>query len=191
MSILNEIIDIVDNRVAGETVSPNHMIGSKFQRDRIKHVCEATLKSFKGDILEIGCHEGSTTIILCDLARKYKRKVFAIDPWNGSQQGDESVYKRFAERTKEYNDVLSVYRNKSQDDNVRELVDNSNICFSFVDGLHTYAACKADIELCKSNSGTMCVDDLSWMKELRDLFEESSFEKYYNPACREGYYVVP
>ena len=191
MNHLDDIIDIVDKCSTGETLSPNHMIGSKFQRERIKRICELTLKLYKGDILEIGCHEGSTTIILCELARKYKRRVLAIDPWNGSQQGDESVYKRFVERTRKYTDVLSVYRNKSQDDTVCELVDNSNICFSFVDGLHTYAACKVDIELCKNNSGTMCVDDLSWMEELRDLFDESPFDKYHNPVCREGYYVVP
>jgi hypothetical protein len=191
MRLLSEIIDIVDKRSTDETTSPPHMIGSKFQRDRIKHVCEATLKLFEGDILEIGCHVGNTTIILCELARKYKRRVLAVDPWDGNQQGDENVYRQFTKKTEEYSDVLSVYRYRSQDNVIHDLINNSNICFSFIDGLHTYDACKADIELCKNNSGIMCVDDLSWAKELRYLFEERSFEKYYNPTCREGYFVVP
>ena len=190
MNLLQEITNIVDSNSSDELTTPVHKKGSKFQRNRISYICEATLKQFDGDILEIGCHTGMTTVVLCKLARKYNRRVYAVDPYDGNQQGNEDVFKHFTERTKDYIDVLSFFRYKSQDPVIHELINDSNICFSFVDGLHTYDACKADIELCKNNTGTMCVDDLGWHAGIRRLFEEYSFDKYYNPLCREGYYVI-
>lgn len=191
---IQDIQKIVDSLTNGEHKSPVHVKGSKFQRDRINKICDMTLKNYTGDILEIGCHTGLTTIKLCELARKHNRQVHAVDPWNGDQQGNERVYQQFIERTSDYSDVLTTHRMKSDHPDVKQLVESGNFCFSFVDGLHTYNACKQDIKLCSINTGVMCVDDLGYLPDLLRLFHEMqkayNFQSYFNSECREGYYIV-
>ena len=70
----------------------------------------------------------------------------------------------------------------------------NKFAFCWVDGLHTYDACRQDIDSCSGQKGIIAVDDLRWLPDLMRLFEEKKeeyiLESYYNENCREGYYVT-
>jgi predicted O-linked N-acetylglucosamine transferase (SPINDLY family) len=121
------------------------------------------IKNLDGDILEIGAHKGECTRLLLDFAEKYNKKVYVIDPWCGDQQGDEDIYQNyFIPNTKDF-DNLVVCREKSNSKIARAFMKNLNICFSFIDGLHTYEALDIDIKnakQCHTNGGIIVVDDV-------------------------------
>ena len=192
----NEIEKIIESTIGTETKKgevKNHSYGSKNQRERLKRICELSLNNTEGDILEIGAHIGLTTKIFCELARKYNRKVMVIDPWNGQQEGNQSVYVEFMKNTKGYDDVLTVHRQSSLLPESREIIQNNKFAMCFVDGLHTKDACRYDIESCINQKGIIAVDDLTWSPGLKDLVFGFS-EKYkrknvVNNKIREGYII--
>ena len=175
---------------------PVHQAGSIHQRSRLREIAELALENYEGDILEIGCHVGTTTTIFAELAKKHDRKVVVIDPWDGRQEGNQSVYEQFMENTKEYHDIIDINRMGSQGEKAIELIKNGKFAFCWIDGLHTPFACKSDIEACHGQIGIQAVDDLSWSYgcALRELFyamaKKYNYEQHYDTRCREGYYVV-
>jgi predicted O-linked N-acetylglucosamine transferase (SPINDLY family) len=121
------------------------------------------ISHLKGDILEIGAHKGECTRILLEYAKICNKKVYVIDPWCGDQQGNEQIYQNyFIPNTQEY-DNLIVCREKSNSLEAIKFMENLNICFSFIDGLHTYNALDCDIKHvknCHKNGGIIVVDDV-------------------------------
>lgn len=193
--MIEKIKEIVDSLVHDENLNEGgkHSWGCRNQRERIKRVCELAVSNLEGDILEIGCHIGLTTRILCEIARKHNRKVIVVDPWNGQQEGNQSVYEVFLQNTKEYEDVLEINRVSSFSREGKDVISRNKFAFCWIDGLHTYEACKQDIDSCAPHNAILAVDDLKWLPELMILFKEKSreydFESYYNEICREGYYI--
>lgn len=92
-------------------------------------------------VLEIGCDIGDTTQFLLD--SNPDCVVTGIDPyvnyidWNGNNLNErESVYERFMERLKGYNNRFGLLRDYS-DNVVNNLLDNW-FDVIFIDGLHEY-----------------------------------------------------
>lgn len=136
-------------------------------------VLEELLKNTdSGDILEIGAHEGGHTLLFLELAKKYNRKVFVIDPYNGQQQGNDSVYKVFLSRTKDYDNLVHL-RHTSQSDEAAELIKSNKFIYAFIDGLHTIPALEQDINVSMysmMNNSVICIDD-SEISGWEDLWE--------------------
>lgn len=193
--MIQEIKKIVDELSINENLTEGgrHSWGCKNQRQRLEKVCELAIQNFDGDILEIGCHVGLSTKIFAKLAKKYNRKVIVVDPWNGQQEGNQTVYEAFMHNTSEYHDLIEVNRVSSFSEEGKKVIMNNKFAFCWIDGLHTYDACKKDIDSCSGQTGILAVDDLRWLPELLSLFwdkkEEYNFESYYNENCREGYYI--
>ena len=197
--ILDKLIKINDKWAEQEPDHgqfPAHQGGSIHQRARLKEIAELALENYEGDILEIGCHIGITTSIYAELAQKHGRKVVVIDPWDGRQQGNQSVYDQFMKNTEDYHDIIEINRMGSQEKEAIELIKSREFAFCWIDGLHTPFACKSDIEACHGQIGIQAVDDLSWSSggALKQLFyimaDKYDYEQHYDTRCREGYYVV-
>lgn len=194
--MIERIREIVDKYATDEPSGldiPVHSIGCKFQRPRLREIAELALQNYDGDILEIGCHIGLTTVVFGELAKKYNRRVVTVDPWNGMQEGNQQVYECFVENTIEYKDYIDVHRCESQSETGRQVIQGGKFAFCWIDGLHTPWACRQDIETCSTQTGILAVDDLRWLPALEELFYHSAkkfgFDQYYNDRCREGYYV--
>ena len=191
MSIIEKIKEI-ELLYQEDSNLPNPKFGAGYRRERIRDLLPYVFESYEGDVLEIGCHVGKTTIFLCEQARKFNRKVFCIDPYCGEQEGDENVFREFKKNTEQYADVLNFYRISSQSDKAKKVLKDNKFCFVLIDGLHTVDGCRKDIELCKGIP-VQAVDDLTWGKGLKKLFlqkaEEYNYESYHGKVCREGYYI--
>ena len=194
--MINNIVKIVDKWAADEPSGldiPIHSIGCKFQRNRLKEVCELALQNYEGDILEIGCHIGLTTVIFAELAEQYGRRVITVDPWNGMQEGNQQIYECFMENTIKHQHVIDVNRCESQSGQGKKVIQEGKFAFCWIDGLHTPWACRQDIESCSTQTGILAVDDLRWLPALEELFyhcaKKYDFKHHYDDRCREGYYV--
>jgi len=145
-----------------------HWLGRKYSRERVQRCAEWSARNYDGDFVEIGAWHGETTVKLAEIAKKYNRKVIVIDPWSEATeafdgadyiQGDE--YDIWCENTKEYSDIIEVYRTSSHDPKLPEILKEKELCFAWVDGSHTAQALTNDLNLVK-HSAVIGVDDISY-----------------------------
>ena len=163
--------------------------GSTYLRERIATIAERCARDWEGDLVEIGCLNGSATVLLARVARLYNRRVIAIDPWQiGTQNCDGGEYEIFAKTIFEHRDIVDVLRLDSRDVQVKDYLAKRELCFGYVDGLHTYEAAKIDIANC-SHARIVCVDDLNWNLDVRRAFEESPRDKVFLESMHEGWLV--
>jgi hypothetical protein len=70
-------------------------------------------------------------------------------------------------------------------------IKNKQLCFAFVDGLHTYEACLQDIQTVAHCFGVIAVDDTTWSPDVVRAFREGSALTNRNSLCipvlRESY----
>lgn len=111
-------------------------------------------------VLEIGAHAGLTTCVY--LACPLVHRVYVVDPYDGAQQGNEDVMLSFFQNTDAHRDRVCMLRDTSQSMRGKEFIRQiPHLGFAFVDGLHTYAAARDDIESCaKADAAVICVDDV-------------------------------
>lgn len=191
--IRQAIEDIMEKYSHDENFSGGpHSHGAKNQRDRLSEVAMASCNAYgAAPIIEIGAHKGLTTKRFIEIAKLVDTDVIVIDPWNGKQEGNESVYQQFLENTKDHDGHLQVYRLESQSDEAKAIIQSiERYSFAWVDGLHTFGASKQDIESLKDNCPVIAVDDLKWCGEVEKAFNiVEGFTKLRHANCREGYLV--
>ncbi len=166
--------------------------GSVHQRSRIAQVAEYCAQGWGGDIIEIGCWVGATTHKLAEVARRYNRRVVAVDPWEiGTQNCKGGEYEKFLSAIEGYEDIVDIVRLSSLDQKAINLIKKRSFCFAFVDGLHTYEACLSDIQTVSHCQGVIAVDDILWSPKVEQAFFEGATiinrQKLHLPTLREGY----
>lgn len=144
------------------------------QRERIQAVAEFVALEHAGDFVEIGCLHGSTTVLLADVARRFGRRVLAIDPFElGTQNCFGGEFEIFMRTIEPYADVIDFYRLRSDDPHVIQELARREIALAFVDGLHTYDTCLGDIKSV-GHATVIAVDDTLWSAEVRKAFEDGA-----------------
>ena len=134
---------------------------SSFQ-SKLKKIAEKCCEEYDGDIVEIGCLNGATTNHLASIAKKYNKKVWAVDPYEIGTQNcqDESTYNEFIKNALTPHPLtVSLLRYSSLDLALIDIIKNKNLCFAYVDGLHTEEACYSDIMTVSHCTGVIAVDD--------------------------------
>lgn len=169
--------------------------GSHYQRERIAAIARYCAQIFAGDIIEIGCLHGSTTVLLAAVAREFGRRVIAVDPWEvGRQEIIGGEFDIFLRTTAPYCDIIDIIRLPSQDPTAVRAIAERKLCFAFVDGRHAYAECLADIDTVSHCEGIIAVDDVQWNDEVALAFERSKLRLGYMPIygtyIREAYLVT-
>lgn len=139
------------------------------------------IKSCNGQyVIEIGCYLGNTTSFLAEHCRIYNKKLIAIDPWDGLQDNSSNeIYSQFCRNTKDFSDVLTVIKEKSQN-SIKYLPKdlNNNCSLVFVDGLHTYPGPLMDLinfYPLLSVGGVIAVHDVfdfHWKKDIQRAIKE-------------------
>jgi predicted O-methyltransferase YrrM len=154
---------------------------------KLPYAAEFCCQNFNGDLVEIGCLRGSMTLLYAKVAKKYNRKVWAIDPWyEDNKKYDKNLqgfYDEFLEKIKDYKDYVEIIKASSLDKDTIKKIKNIDICFASVDGLHTKDACYSDIMSVSHCSGVIAVDDvidsrgeINWQQKMRDAIGEAMID---------------
>ena len=167
--------------------------GTIQRRDRIRAVAQYAAEHFDGDLLEIGCHCGATTVVLARIAAAHGRRVIGIDPWEpGTQNCQGHEYGEFVKVMTPWQDILDVLRLPSEDEKAIEYIKARELCFAYVDGRHTYENCYSDIIAC-GHAAVIAVDDLIWNQDVERAFndgcDELGRQAIRHDMIAEGYLV--
>ena len=164
------------------------------QPDRLRWVAELCAEQFPGDLVEIGAKVGATTRVLAEIARQYDRRIIVVDPWEAGSPGCHGwEYDVFLENTREYADIIDIYRTTSTNRDTIAALKMRPLCFAYVDGLHRYDVCYSDIMTVAHTAGIIVVDDIYWSVNLGRAFTDAAndtwrFPVWRNtPPMREGY----
>lgn len=136
------------------------------------------LEKVEGDILEIGAHRGASTRMFCEIAEKFGRKVYVIDPWDGRQEGDAGIYGEFVANTADCKNLI-VHRMGSEKPEAFQAIKDIKFAFIFIDGLHSYDAVVIDFTRYRtllSAHGVICVDDWTGPYEFCDQVRRAVLE---------------
>lgn len=181
---------IVNRLTDEEAPTGDPWSGGTQQGARLKGVAEYCIANFPGDLIEIGCYSGVTTLALATIAQSAGRRVIALDPW----AEDSHIYDVFLQYIQEYRDIIDVIRLSSQDHKAIARIRKRGLTFAFIDGLHTYNAALTDIVTVGHCAGVIAVDDVSYKcepEDLRPAFLDGARAigraVYWHPKCREGY----
>lgn len=106
----------------------------------------------------------------------------------------------FQKNTAEFSDIIEVIKLSSLDREAKEELRKREICFSFVDGLHTYDACLSDILAVGHTKGVIGVDDIGVLSfqdvnnneivDLRIKLGLARHDEYLRTAYRRGAYLI-
>lgn len=166
---------------------------------RHKLLLPQILEKVDGDILEIGAHRGDSTRMLCEIAEKFNRKVYVIDPWDGRQEGNNDVYGEFCTNTADCKNLI-VHRMGSEKPEAFEAVKDIKLAFLFIDGMHSYDAVVSDFTKFRkllSDKAVICVDDWtgpydfcdSIRRGVRDHMNDD-YEEIQSPGSLIEKYIV-
>lgn len=172
--------------------------GSIQQRERLSAVAEWCVRNHPGDLIEIGCLHGGTTVHLADIAQSHGRHVICVDPWppkcplTNTDYGPDP-FAIFKERLQPWWDILDVFKTSSMDAATVPAIKSRPLAFAFVDGLHSYEATLSDIKTVSHCSGVIAVDDVLWSEDVRRAYDEGAKlikrRKVWLEHNREGYLV--
>ncbi|NEN92937.1 MAG: hypothetical protein F6K48_30210 [Okeania sp. SIO3H1] len=193
-SIIKDVVNILQETTKEEKIELPQKFnqGSLNQHQRIARVAEYCVQTWPGDLIEIGCFEGETTKLLAEVAQKYNRRLVAVNPWEiGIQNPQGGEYEAFLKKIELYQTNVDIVRGSSLDEKTIALIKSRELCFAFVDNLHTYDDCLSDIKTVSHCQGIIAVNDLLLNYEIDSAFnkgaEVTQSRKLYLPICKEGY----
>lgn len=172
--------------------------GATQNRLRVETVARYCAEHWEGDLVEIGCLYGGTTVLIAAVAREYNRRVIAVDPWLELPFYADNPYGIFCRTMEPYKDIVDIVKMSSLTEEAIAYVKTRPLCFAYVDGLHTYEAVSSDIRTTAHCAGIVSVDDLIespaapyYNEHIRRAFGEGAKSLCRTPMlhylCREGY----
>lgn len=181
-----------------EKVFAKHTEWELGNRPRLKMVAEYCVQNWTGDIIEIGLGHGNTTKIFAEIAHAHGRRVIAVDPFDIFDTGwGNDYFEVFLNNTKPWYDIIDLIKASSLDPETIRAIGKQELCFAYVDGLHTYDACLSDIKAVGHCRGILAVDDLhgnyNYSPALLRAFLEGAVVldrvPIENGLAREGYLI--
>lgn len=166
-------------------------------RPRMESIADYCARRWKGDLIEIGCLYGATTLRLARVARYYGRRVICVDPWKQEPFYKANPFGYFQKITAMYSDIIDIVKMRSQEQEAIDYVQARDLCFALVDGAHSYKAVKSDLMTVAHCRGIIAVDDLfiwegaqTYRAGIRKAMLEASIEQQriaILSLTREGY----
>ncbi len=171
--------------------------------ERFDYLLDYILQLDMGNLIEVGCGSGMTTKIMLAAAKKYERKVIAIDPFESDSTMPEGYggypFSVFADNTVGYRDQLVLCRHRSLSSYSLDAINaNGPIAFAFLDGLQYRTNVLNELRLCAvKNVAVICVDDINRLTDVsqvplavRDFMKECDKYEFVGNDLIEGYLVL-
>lgn len=166
-SDLRAILQAYTETGPNRTCANRHEYGGCYQRERVAALADWCLQRYEGDLVEIGACRGLCTRLLAAVAAKHGRKVIVVDPWvTGTQDCEGGEFEEFQKNTVEWREHLEVVRQVSDAPAVFAHLRGRSVAFAFVDGLHTFDACRSDFLLLRETTGLVVADDARYNVEV-------------------------
>jgi predicted O-methyltransferase YrrM len=161
---------------------PTHMTVA--ERLLLYHL--ACAQKEKSVIVEVGSYLGASSSFLASAAKEKNHHVYCVDTWlnDGMSEGKRDTYEEFCTNIAPVRDCIHVLRGTSVQ---MSKVFKEEIDLLFIDGDHTYAACKEDVVnwLPKvKNGGVVVLHDVAWSKGVRSVVDE-----FIRPVQKEEKYI--
>lgn len=170
--------------------------GKLFYRDRIALAARKACESVAGDILEIGCYGGSTSVRLAEVARACGRRVLCIDNWPSgtSYMLREEAFPGFKKAVEPYKDVLDWADIDAHSPEGLALIRSRQWAFVFVDDGHDYADVIAELRAAMPvTNGILACDDIfvpDERKAMEDAVNEMpGWDLEFIPNTSEGWII--
>lgn len=159
-----------------ERAHPDHEAsrwGGRF-RDRIEQYARKAAKKFPGDLIEIGCYAGDTTLRIIKVAQEFGRKVICVDNWlpNTGYELDK-VELVFRKQVEQYKDFVTIIKGDAHIEEIMKQIKQHNYCFALSDDGHSYNDHKTELDtLIPITNGLIAVDDV-YLPEVRQAIADS------------------
>jgi len=107
----------------------------------------ASLAPKNTDALEIGSYLGASAGYIATAMKHRKGRLYCVDTWHNETMldGERDTFAEFRNNTAKVSDVIVPIRKRSEDLQPGDLA--SKIGFVFIDGDHSYEACKRDFDI--------------------------------------------
>ena len=144
-------------------------------------------------IVEIGSYLGASSTFLAIAAKERSCVVYCVDTWvnDGMAEGPRDTYAEFLSNTQRFADEIRPLRGTSVEIAKRF---SEPIDLLFLDGDHSYAGCRSDIEawLPKLQPGAVVVfHDFGWAEGVQRTVQEmvKPIEQYPGHVMENTYYA--
>jgi hypothetical protein len=188
---VQEVLRRFDEASFNAGCADKHEYGGRWQSERVAAMADLSLEEHPGDIVEIGCCAGVTTKLLAEVASRRGRRVIAIDPWiPGTQNCDGGEYEVFLRNIEPWKAAVDIWKASSLALETTRRLAERKLAFAFVDGLHTYEACRSDFAAVSHAEGLIVADDMRYNREvclaLRLAAHRLGRRVFQVPRFREG-----
>ena len=141
-----------------------------------------------GTIIEIGSYLGKSILSIADICKENNNKIYCVDTWKGSpehQDGEpyslcpvDKLFDTFMNNVKSlgFEDIITPIRMTSSKASEEFFQDRIAADLIFIDGEHSYASVKEDIESWNRNlkkDGILCGHDIVW-PEIKKALEDTN-----------------
>jgi len=166
---------------------------------RIRDIIRPLVEITPGNIVEIGCGVGQSSVYFLEAARDFNRRFVAVDPWGDSYKsnGKANGY-TFAEFSKSV-DIMSphivVCRTESGDpEAIKTILAYASYAFGFVDGdVFSVKSVLGDMQtLAGCGTSIICVDDQAQefvRPAINEFKKDWQYDEYFAEGMLETYLV--
>ena len=129
--------------------------------------------------VEIGSYLGSSACFIAAGIRKAENeaKLYCMDTWQNDAmtEGQRDTFDEFTTNTKKYKNIIVPLRGWSYDTITELTKSEQQIDFLFLDGDHSYDACKKDWDLYRpllQNNSIVILHDSGWSEGVQKVIKE-------------------
>jgi len=158
------IRDAIEDMAKQERAKENSVAekGGALFSPRMQQIASLAAATYEGDLIEIGCYSGTTSILLAAVARETNRKLTCVDNWIPNTGWDhEGAEKGFLKDMKPFAEWVEILRMDAHSEEAIERIKQRKYCFALSDDGHQYEDHLSELRtLLPITAGVVVADDI-------------------------------
>ena len=129
---------------------------------RMQQIASLAASQHEGDLIEIGCYSGTTSIRLAAVAKETNRKLVCVDNWvPGTGWDHEGAERGFLKDMKPFAEWVEIVRMDAHSEEAIERIKQRKYCFALSDDGHSYEDHLSELmTLLPITTGVVVADDI-------------------------------